>query len=221
VRIKWFGQSSFLITADSGIRVITDPYVTWGPFKYTPVNEAADVVTVSHDHLDHNHLESVLGTPVVLRETGDREVGGIRFSGIHSYHDMVAGAERGENTIFRIVADSVVTVHLGDLGQIPDAALVSEIGPIDVLLVPVGGHYTIDAAGAGRVCELLAPRLIVPMHYRNRGWDNPDYPVTGVEPFLDGKADVVRLNESEFEPARLMPPGGSRIVVPTPARLPQ
>jgi L-ascorbate metabolism protein UlaG (beta-lactamase superfamily) len=221
VRIKWFGQSSFLITADSGVRVITDPYVVWGPFKYDPVNEAADVVTVSHDHLDHNHLESVLGTPVVLREPGDRVVQGIEFSGIPSYHDMVAGAERGNNTIFRIVTDSVVTVHLGDLGQIPDAEQIRAIGPIDVLLVPVGGHYTIDAARAGQVCELLAPRLIVPMHFRNRGWDNPDYPVRGVEPFLDGKTDVVRCPESEFEPLRLRASGGSRIVVLTPARLPQ
>jgi len=221
VRIKWFGQSSFLITADSGTRVITDPYVTWKSFKYDPVNEAADVVTVSHDHLDHNHLESVLGVPVVLRQAGDREVQGVSFSAIPCYHDEAGGAERGANLIFRIVADGVVTVHLGDLGHIPDAALIQEIGPIDVLLIPVGGHYTIDAARASRVADLLSPRIIVPMHFRNRGWDNPDFPIQGVEAFLDGKTDVVRCPESEFQPARLMPSAGSRIVVPTPARLPQ
>jgi L-ascorbate metabolism protein UlaG (beta-lactamase superfamily) len=218
VRIKWFGQSSFLITADSGVRVITDPYVTWGPFKYAPVGEAADVVTVSHDHLDHNHLESILGAPVVLREPGEWEIRGVKFSGIPSFHDGHGGAERGENTIFRIVTDTVVTVHLGDLGHIPDAALVKAIGPVDVLLIPVGGHYTIDSAMASAVCEILAPRIIVPMHFRNRGWDNPDHPVTGVAPFLEGKTDVRHLPGSEFEPAGQMPADGSRIVELTPAR---
>lgn len=218
MRIKWFGQSSFLITADSGVRVITDPYVTWGPFKYAPVNEAADAVTVSHDHLDHNHLESISGSPVVLRSAGEREVQGVQFCGIPSFHDAHGGAERGENVIFRIVTDNVVTVHLGDLGHVADAALAAAIGPVDVLLIPVGGHYTIDAAQAGAVCEVLAPRIIVPMHFRNRGWDNPDYPVTGVDVFLESKTDVVRLAESEFEPLKLMPSEGTRIVELTPAR---
>ena len=99
MKLKWFGQSSFSITSDSGVRVITEPYVTWGPFKYTPVNEAADIVTVSHEHLDHNHVESVKGTPVVLRGPGEWEIKGIKVRGIASYHDAEGGSVRGENKV--------------------------------------------------------------------------------------------------------------------------
>jgi L-ascorbate metabolism protein UlaG (beta-lactamase superfamily) len=196
MKIKWLGHASFLITSDSGVRVITDPYHCTGGIEYGPIQETADVVTVSHQHQDHNNVAAVKGNPTVVDVPGVMSGKGIEFLGVPSYHDGRKGAQRGPNSIFCFAIDGVRVCHLGDLGHELDAGKVKEIGGVDVLLVPVGGFYTIDARQATGVCEALKPRVVIPMHVKTA---KCDYPITGVEDFLKGRRNVSRLAASETE----------------------
>jgi L-ascorbate metabolism protein UlaG (beta-lactamase superfamily) len=196
MKIKWLGHASFLITSDSGLRVITDPYTRGGGITYGQIQEAADIVTVSHKHQDHNNVGVVKGKPTVVDAPGMRNVKGIEFLGIPTYHDEAKGAQRGSNIIFCFTLDGVHVCHLGDLGHELDAEKVKEIGAVDVLLIPVGGFYTIDARQAVGVCEALKPRVVIPMHVKTV---KCDYPITGVEDFLKGRKNVNRLAASETE----------------------
>ncbi len=218
MKIKWFGMSAFSITAAGGVRIITDPYVTSGTFTYDPVNEMADVVTVSHQHTDHNHLASVLGDPVVISEPSTQVVKGIAIRGVPSHHDNQGGAVRGNNTIFCFQVDGLRLCHLGDLGHLLTPAQIAEIGDVDVLLLPVGGHFTIDPGVAGEVRDSLAPRITIPMHYRTPKWANPDIATAGVDVFLDGKTGVRRLAGSEIEVTPEIMTRAPGIVVLAPAR---
>jgi L-ascorbate metabolism protein UlaG (beta-lactamase superfamily) len=196
MKIKWLGHASFLITSDSGVRVITDPYSRGGGIAYGQIQETADIVTVSHKHQDHNNVSAVKGKPVVIDTPGARSVKGIEFLGIPSYHDGANGAQRGSNVVFCFTVDGVRLCHLGDLGHEFDAGKAKEIGGVDVLFIPVGGFYTIDARQAAAVCEVLKPNVVIPMHVRTA---KCDYPITGVEDFLKGRKNVNRVAASETE----------------------
>ena len=196
MKIKWLGHASFLITSDSGVRVITDPYTRGGGITYGQIQETADIVTVSHKHQDHNNVGAVKGKPTVIDAPGTRNVKGVEFRGVSCYHDGAKGAQRGSNIIFCFIVDGVHVCHLGDLGHELDAEKMKEIGAVDVLFVPVGGFYTIDARQAASVCEALNPKVVIPMHVKTA---KCDYPITGVEDFLKGRKNVNRVSASETE----------------------
>jgi len=210
MKIKWLGHSSFMITSDTGIKIITDPYVTGGPLSYGELKESADIVTVSHNHTDHNNVAMVQGNPTVVRKAATAEIKGIKFNGIPTYHDEVGGNKRGDNTIFCFEVDGVRVCHLGDLGHQLSDKQVAELGRIDILLIPVGGFYTIDAKVATEVCNQLKPKVIIPMHYKT---DKCGFPIAGVDEFLRGKEGVSRLDASEvqFKPGEL--PATTQIIV--------
>ena len=212
MNIKWLGHASFLITSDAGTKIITDPCVIGGGLSYGQIKESADIVTVSHDHADHNNVAAVQGSPKVVR--GTVEVKGIKFKGIPTYHDDAGGRQRGKNTILCFEVDGIRVCHLGDLGhQLSDSQL-AELGEIDVLLIPVGGFYTIDAKLAGQLCDRLKPKVIIPMHYKN---DKCAFPIAGVEEFLRGKKEVSRLDASQVEfKAGELPPS-TKVIVLKPA----
>jgi L-ascorbate metabolism protein UlaG (beta-lactamase superfamily) len=208
MKIKWLGHASFVITSDTGTKIITDPYEVGGGVNYGPIKESADIVTVSHDHADHNNVAAVQGSPRVVR--GTVEVKGIKFNGIPTYHDDAGGGKRGKNTILCFEVDGVRVCHLGDLGhQLSDSQL-AELGKVDVLLIPVGGFYTIDAKVATQLGDRLKPKVIVPMHYKT---DKCDYPIAGVEEFLRGKKEVRRLDASQVEFKAGELPATTQIVV--------
>ena len=213
MKIKWLGHASFLITSDSGTKIITDPYKTGGPLNYGEIKETADIVTVSHDHFDHNNVATVGGNPEVVK--GTAEVKGIKFNGTATYHDEAEGSQRGNNTIFCFEVDGVRVCHLGDLGHALGDTEVTGLGKVDVLLTPVGGNYTIDAKVATEVSNKIAPKVIIPMHFQNERC--PEFPVSGVDDFLQGKAGVSKpdASEVEFRPGEL--PAGTQIVVLKPA----
>jgi len=194
MKIKWLGHASFLITADNGTRIITDPYIVGNGLGYGEIKEAADVVTVSHDHFDHNNVASVGDNPQVVKEPA--EASGIKFEGVATHHDASGGSERGNNTIFCMDIDGVRVCHLGDLGHLLSDQQVADIGKVDVLLIPVGGFFTIDANVASEVCDKLNPKVIIPMHYKN---DKCQFPISGVDDFLEGKVSVRKLDSSEDE----------------------
>ena len=212
MKVKWLGHASFLITAENGTRIITDPYTTGGNIKYEEIAEAADIVTVSHEHGDHNNAAAVQGNPKVVK--GTTEVKGIKLKGIPTYHDDAQGGKRGNNVIFCFTMDGVKVCHLGDLGHPLSDQQAAEIGDVEVLLIPVGGFYTIDATVASQVCDQLKPRVIIPMHFRN---EKCTFPIAGVDEFLKGKTNVSQLNasETEFNAAEL--PATSQIIVLKPA----
>ena len=213
MKIKWLGHASFLITSDSGTKIITDPYKTGGPLNYGEIKETADIVTVSHDHFDHNNVATVGGNPEVVK--GTAEVKGIKFNGTATYHDEAEGSQRGNNTIFCFEVDGVRVCHLGDLGHALGDTEVTGLGKVDVLLTPVGGNYTIDAKVASEVSNKIAPKVIIPMHFQNERC--PEFPVSGVDDFLQGKAGVSTpdASEVEFRPGEL--PASTQIVVLKPA----
>ncbi len=198
MKIKWLGHASFLLTSDSGTKIITDPYSP-GAFglNYGEIRESADIVTVSHEHGDHNNAGAIEGNPEVVKGAGSKETKGIKFNGIPTHHDDAEGSKRGSNTIFCFEVDGIGVCHLGDLGHPLSDKQVADLGKVDIALTPVGGNITIDASVATEVCGKLAAKVIMPMHYRNDRCSS--FPVAGVDEFLQGKAGVSRLNTSEAE----------------------
>lgn len=210
MKVKWLGHASFLITAENGTRIITDPYVAGSGLKYGEIKEPAEIVTVSHDHFDHNNVASVGGNPQVVKDPAPTEIGGIKFRGVPTYHDDSQGKERGNNVIFTMEIDGLRVCHVGDLGHPLSNQQVADIGKVDVLLIPVGGFFTIDAKVASDVCGKLSPKVVIPMHFKN---DRCDFPIAGVDDFLQGKGAVLRAEatEAEFKVGEL--PDNTEIVV--------
>jgi L-ascorbate metabolism protein UlaG (beta-lactamase superfamily) len=207
MRITWLGHASFLLETD-GIKIVTDPYDN--SIGYKPIDIPVDIATVSHEHSDHNYVQGLRGEPQTVRGAGVTEIRGIKFRGISSFHDNAKGAERGKNTIFVIEAEELAICHLGDLGHELTGKQVREIGQVDVLLLPVGGTYTTDAKAATKVMTDLKPKMVIPMHFKT---EVLDFPIKGVEPFLEGKASVRRQGSAEVEVTPNSLPAQTEIVV--------
>ncbi len=216
MKIKWLGHASFLITSDNGIKIVTDPYEPIMGLNYGPIDESADIVTVSHGHGDHNNVTAVQGNPKVIRESTPVKVKGINFTGIDAYHDTSDGSERGANVIHCFEIDHIKTCHLGDLGHPLTDNQIDSIGKVDILMVPVGGNFTIDAETADGVIEKLKPAVVIPMHFCNDRC--PNFPVAGVDSFIDGKSNVTVLDTSEIEYKAGELPESTCIVVLQPAK---
>ena len=214
MKVKWLGHASFLITSDKGTRVITDPYQTGGALKYAEVTEPADVVTVSHEHFDHNKVDSIPGKPQVYKGGAPLEAKGIKFTGVATYHDENKGRDRGANAIICMEMDGMRLCHLGDLGHTLSPQEVAQVGKVDVLLTPVGGFYTVNAAVATEVAGKLKPKVVIPMHFKN---DRCAFPVGGVEEFTKDKKNVTMVNASEVEFKVEKLPAAMQIMVLKPA----
>ena len=217
MKIKWYGHASFLITSESGTRVITDPYEPGaydGGIAYRPIEDSAEVVTVSHDHADHNYVQGIKGTPAVVKGPGPHEAAGLSFRGLATYHDPSGGKERGENTMFVFTVDGVTICHAGDLGHILSPEQARELEDLDVLLLPIGGVFTLDPGEATEVAELLKPKILIPMHFKTPGCG---FPIAGVEEFLEGKASVERVKGAEISVMKDHLPSPVHVVVLEPA----
>lgn len=174
MEITYLGHSSFKLRGKA-VTVVTDPYdQTMVGIKF-PKHTRADIVTVSHDHNDHNAVTAVEGAPFVIAGPGEYEVKGVGIVGIGVFHDDERGAKRGKNTIYRIELDGTSIVHLGDLGHALSDDQVDSLNGVDVLLVPVGGVYTIDAKIARQVVGAIEPSIVIPMHYNREGLDQKTF----------------------------------------------
>ncbi len=163
--INWLGHACFVIESSAG-KIITDPFDS--QLGYQQYRQPVDIATVSHQHWDHNAVQTLQGNPAVVSEAGQFEFGPLKITGVESFHDSHGGQQRGRNIIFKLMVEDLNLVHLGDLGHVLEPSQIEAIGPVDILLLPVGGVYTIDANQAKTVAEQLQPAVIIPMHYKTR-----------------------------------------------------
>ncbi len=166
--ITWLGHSCFKLQdkiGNDGVTLITDPYSKEIGLKLPSLE--ADLVTISHDHEDHNNASAIKGGPRIIDCAGEYDVKGIFVEGIASFHDEEKGEKRGENIIYRIEIDDISVAHLGDLSHTLDSAELEKLVGTDILLIPVGGKYTLDAKKAVEVISQIEPRMVIPMHYRH------------------------------------------------------
>jgi L-ascorbate metabolism protein UlaG (beta-lactamase superfamily) len=212
MKVKWLGHSAFLLTSDSGVRVLTDPYKSGsydGAVGYKPITASVDVVTASHEHDDHYCLDGLSDGYECVTETGTHEAAGLTITGIKSYHDTSRGKDRGSNIIFVIEMDGIKLCHLGDLGHTLSGEEAGAIGKVDVLLIPVGGFYTIGPKEAVDVMKALSPSVTIPMHYKT---ESLGFPIKPVEDFLSMAGDSERPGTTEVE-IKQESLGGRRIIV--------
>jgi len=183
--IYWYGQSCFKLKGKNA-SVVIDPYKPDFTGLKLPKDLQADVVLSTHGHEDHNFVSAVTtptgSKPMAFDKPGEYEIAGAVITGVGSFHDNSAGSERGANTIFNLFFDGLDIVHLGDLGQAKlTEEQIAEIGQTDILLIPVGSVYTIDAKAASEIVSQLEPKIIIPMHYKIEGLK---FELEGVEAFL-------------------------------------
>jgi L-ascorbate metabolism protein UlaG (beta-lactamase superfamily) len=195
--IEYLGHASFLITTNENVRIITDPYQGVGYEMREGLQ--ADILTMSHSHFDHNYMKGVQGEPLILNQAEDKNSFGIPFQAVKTFHDERKGALRGENIVFSWQVDDWKFCHLGDLGEACREDILEKLGEVDVLFIPIGGKYTIDAVQAKEYVEKLKPQFVIPMHYKTRNLNIDIDKAQGfLDLFEDEDVDVCHKDELEF-----------------------
>lgn len=215
MKVKFLGHAAFLITSDSGIRIITDPYKPGcfdGGIQYGQITETADIVTISHEHDDHNDT-NINGDPIFVRNDESQEIKGIKINGIKVFHDTSGGSERGTNVIFIMNVDGINIAHLGDLGHELSDDEIKKIGSVDVVLVPIGGYFTIDTQTAEKIVTALKPKIVIPMHYKT---EKCGFPIAPLESFVQNKE--IKKCEGEVEICKGTLPTSMSIYVLAPVK---
>ena len=218
MKLTFIGHACFRVESDAGLRILVDPYLPGafgGKMGLKPYMEPVDIVVSTHEHLDHNHVDPAFGTPKVVKAAA--KVHGIEFRGVRLPHDDEEGMRRGWVTGFRFEVDGVSVLHPGDLGRPPNPEEIASLGPVDVLLLPVGGTFTMGPAQAVQAVEALRPRIVVPMHYR---WPTVDLPLLPVEDFLVlANAKHWGVERLSIQPVAIHPanlPAATRVYVLSP-----
>jgi len=196
LRVRWHGHSCFEIT--NKITLVTDPH-DGKSIGISPLDVAGDIILVSHDHYDHNSVKSVeKEESVVKMDEKEKTISDILIKGVKSFHDESGGAKRGMNIIYLFSMDDISFCHLGDLGHELGENAIQQIGDVDVLFIPVGGNFTIDANKAWDVINGIKPRIVVPMHYKIGGLS---LPIAGIDPFLEkNRLKILKVgNEIDIE----------------------
>lgn len=179
MEITWLGHSCFLLKDSKGMQLLTDPFDS--TLGYETYKGSPNIVTISHQHFDHNYCENLSGNYKIIDKIGMFYECDIPIKGIPSYHDKDKGAKRGDNIIFTFKIDDYSLCHLGDLGHTLSDDDIDAIGDVDILFVPVGGNYTIDGKEASEVTIKIKPKIVIPMHYKT---SRVSFPLDGVEIFL-------------------------------------
>jgi len=199
--ITWYGHSCFKINTKD-VTIVTDPFDKKIGIK--PYFGAADIVTVSHDHYDHNNIESLKGGPFVVKNPGEYEVKNIFITGFSTFHDKKQGSERGLNTVYTIDAEDIRLCHLGDLGEKLSDKIIEHLGQVDILMIPVGGIYTIDAKEADELIDRIEPAIVLPMHYKT---PSLNIKLDGLDKFLTARGiksketlDRLTIKKKEINP---------------------
>jgi len=208
VKVRWLGHASFLVTAQDGTRWLSDPYEDSIGYMMPPIDP--DFVTISHPHFDHASLQAIIGYPPVFDRRGSVHFRGHHVRGVLTYHDAMGGERWGDNVAFVVEFAGIRLAHLGDLGHVLTHYQRAELRAVDVLMIPVGGTYTLDAAGAIEVVKQLEPRIIIPMHYRTA---EVVFPLEGVEMFANRWPRTIFHQGSTLEISQAMLGGESQVHV--------
>jgi len=196
LQIRWHGHSCFEITNE--VTLVTDPHDGKSIGIHAP-SVTGDIVLVSHDHYDHNSVKSVEkdGSKIVT-DTRKRNISNVEIKGFETFHDESHGEKRGNNIIYKFTMEDIAFCHMGDLGHDLDENTVQKIGDVDILFIPIGGTFTLDATQAWRLIKKVKPRIAVPMHYKIGGLS---LPITEIEPFLEkSKYEIIKVgNEIDIE----------------------
>lgn len=212
MKIHWLGHSAFRLTDNTGTSIITDPFDR--SVGYDMAQVCADAITSSHGHSDHNYYKGVKGNPVIIDRAGSFNVGDISVRSTLSDHDPDGGKLRGKNRIYSFRIDGVTVCHMGDIGEACSPELIEQLMPVNILLLPVGGTYTIDATEAKEYVDRMMPDVVIPMHYKT---ERTAYPIDKVDAFLrlfdrnaiiEEDTDTLEFDRSDFNGA------GTKIIVP-------
>jgi L-ascorbate metabolism protein UlaG (beta-lactamase superfamily) len=196
--IEYLAHAAFLLRSKRGDTIIFDPYDP--AIGYRPFNRTCDVLVTSHDHYDHCYLPAVHGRAQVFSGAAPVETAkGVKIRGVVADHDECGGGERGKVILTVALIDGLHCCHLGDLGCLLRPDQVEEIGPVDILFIPVGGHHTLDAIKAHKVVDQLNPRLIIPMHYGTGQLRRDEFPLERLDAFVRGGKAVRRIKDSTIE----------------------
>ena len=200
VRIEWYGHSYVRIITPNNTRIVIDPH-DGGSLNLPDFRVEADYALITHNHYDHNAVEMLRGNPKILRSfRGESSLGDTYLVGLKSYHDKADGSLRGENTVYILRVGPIRIAHLGDIGHVPEGELLDALRNVDILMLPVGGIYTIDAYEAWETVERTQARIILPLHYWTRG---STAPLDSLDRFLEvSKAGRTRLDENVLSVSR-------------------
>ncbi|MCP3970453.1 MAG: MBL fold metallo-hydrolase [Rhodobacteraceae bacterium] len=206
MKINWCGHSAFLVASENGlVRLLFDPYIpgSWnGALKYAPIRETCDAVFVSHKHDGHFGFNTINGNRALIRGHGKFWVQNVHVNGVQTWHDDCKGQERGDNTAFAFRLDGINIAHMGDIGHKLDDRQLEELGDVDVLMIPCGGHSTVDAEGAFGIVQQLQPGIVLPMHYKT---DKLDAVLEEVDAFARLFSKVERVDGSLELAAETLP----------------
>lgn len=196
MKIQWLGHSAFRLEESTGTVIVTDPYHPNIGREMPRI--VCDAVTVSHEHYDHNYIDAFANKPAVIKSQGIFEVKGVHVRSLMSHHDEVAGKKRGKNLIFQFRMDGVEVCHMGDIGEPCSTRLVEALVPVNILLIPVGGTYTIDAEQAKEYVDRIMPDIVIPMHFKTR---DINIDIDKAYDFLDlfDKDDIVYTDSDSIE----------------------
>lgn len=196
MEIKWLGHSCFEIKDNKGTVIVTDPF-NGDMVGYKMPEVKADVVTVSHGHHDHNYLGNVRGSFTVIDKPCKMLFNGINIQGSECFHDNEKGSLRGKNIAFSFIVDGIRVCHMGDIGETCRDFDLASVEPVDVLLIPVGGKYTVNAAEAKNYVDALSPSYVIPMHYNISGCN---FEIDGIDKFLDffRKEDIIFTHSNKI-----------------------
>ena len=193
MEITWLGHSCFLLQDSKGRKLLTDPFDT--TLGYEIYKGSPDIVTISHQHFDHNYTKELNGNCKIIDKVGMLYICDIPIKGTPSYHDKDKGAKRGDNIIFTFKMDDYTLCHLGDLGHSLSNDDIDAIGNVDILFVPVGGNYTIDGKEASEVTKKINPKIVIPMHYKT---SLVSFPLDGVETFLMHMKNASKIDSNKL-----------------------
>lgn len=193
MKITWLGHSCFLFQNSTGKRILTDPFdITIG---YTPYTGDVEVITISHNHFDHSYIDENIKSIFIIDTPGKHQLDFGYATGFTSFHDNVNGLKRGPNIIFLFELEGLRICHLGDLGHNLNDDTLKHLKNLDLLLIPVGGHYTLDGIRAASLAKKINARYIIPMHYKT---DKLSFLLDGPDKFITAMKNVVNLKDSSF-----------------------
>jgi L-ascorbate metabolism protein UlaG (beta-lactamase superfamily) len=217
VKIIYLGHSAFEVVLASGPRIVFDPYTAGafgGGLGVGPITGDYDVAIVSHDHEDHTSRDVLKRTKKIVSKAGRVVALGLVIESVLTFHDEAMGAKRGKNLISVVQAEGLRVAHFGDLGHAVRAKDTPALAGLDVIMIPVGGFFTIDAALAAKIAKDLKPKIVIPMHYKTA---KNDFPITPVENFTKLMDNVENVGASEIELTKPTLPAKMTVIVLQPA----